>query len=165
MPNLSTTGPSSLYQIILKLHHYTDCKLSNISWHSAKYTALWNNILTAVFPVMNPIFTHNRITIGSDLYSSQGVSVDLVVFNQTTPIAEHINTALFTMINIVVPGNENWFENIKNENNNMSMTRKANNTSLYIFLFVYNAFSYHCSIFGVKCFRVFWMFLECIFLL
>lgn len=50
---------------------------------------------------MDLVVPYNRAAVGSDLDSSQGVTVDVVTFYQTSPISKYVHPSLVTVENSI----------------------------------------------------------------
>ena len=59
------------------------------------------NVDATVLTVMDLIVSHDRITVGADLYACQGVAVNIVVLNQTAAFSKYVNTALVAIVDFV----------------------------------------------------------------
>ena len=53
--------------------------------------------------MMDFVMANDGVTIGSDLNASQGIAIDIVVFNQPTPLTKDVHPTLVTIVDLILP--------------------------------------------------------------
>ena len=53
--------------------------------------------------IMDFIVPYNGAAVGSDLDSSQGVTIDVITLYQTSPVSKYVHSSLVTVVNSVSP--------------------------------------------------------------
>lgn len=61
------------------------------------------HVYSTVLAVMDLVVSDDWTAVGPDLYSCQGIAVDVISFDEASAIAENINTALVAVENGVAP--------------------------------------------------------------
>lgn len=61
------------------------------------------HIYSSMLAIMNLVVPDNRAAICPDLDSCQGVTIDVVSFNETSAITKNINSTLVTIKNGIAP--------------------------------------------------------------
>lgn len=61
------------------------------------------HVYSTVLAVVDLVVSDDWTAVGPDLYSCQGIAVDVVSFDEASAVAENINTALIAIENGVAP--------------------------------------------------------------
>ena len=60
-----------------------------------------HHIDTAMLAVMYLVVTHYRVAIGADLYSRKCIAIDVIVLDQSAPVAKYIDSALMAVEDVI----------------------------------------------------------------
>lgn len=59
------------------------------------------HIYTSMLSIVDTIPPYDRITIGTDLNTSQGITMNVVVLNKATPFTEYVHASLMPVIDFI----------------------------------------------------------------
>jgi hypothetical protein len=103
---------------VLNRRHSSSASLK-ASWQKRRFTCYLSllcneqpftyHVDATMKTVVNFVMPDNWIATRSNLYTSQSIPIDIIVFNQTAAISKNVDTTLMTIVDLIFPAKQSIF--------------------------------------------------------